>query len=322
MPELTNIEMWNIDRQRYMAFCERFSAQMPLFFHSWWLDAVCGPDSWRPIIQDSGACIWPVYMKRKFFIHYATQPPFTPLLGCWAPDQPITAPEITHWLQQCWPLPYLVQHQAGTPADNLVFHSANFTLTPYLQYLIPPEIKADQLFRNFNENARRNIRKANQQLTITEETDTAILHQLVTMSYQRHHIPFTTSKETLQSIYQALSERKQGVIWTAKDTQNRIHAVILLAWDPHTMYYLAGGLDHHIPQVGASRWLLWNAICTSREMGLAFNFGGGLTPSIDAIYQSMNGQPVPWVRMTYASSPFLGKSIQWLKNWLHRSEKL
>lgn len=269
------------------------------------------------MVHQDGKGVWPAFMKRKLFIQYATQPPFTPLLGYWTPNQSVTAEAIAQWLHQHRPLPYLIQHQAGAESDNQAFIQANFNVKQYVQYVIPSGENGEVLFRHFNENARRNIRKADQYLTFEEATDANTLHQLVTLSYQRHQIPFTTGLAAVQRIHQALLERHQGVIWTAKDAQNRIHAAILLAWDHQTMYYLAGGLDHRFPQIGASRWLLWKAISKSREMGLAFNFGGGLTPSIDAIYQSMHGQPVPWVRMTYTSSPFLGKGILWLKKWLH-----
>lgn len=274
------------------------------------------------MVHQDGKGVWPVFIKRKLFIKYATQPPFTPLLGYWTSNQSITAEAIAQWLQLCRPLPYLIQHQAGTELDNQAFLKVNFNVKQYVQYVIPPGQNGEQLFRHFNENARRNIRKADKHLTFEEATNATTLHQLVTLSYQRHQIPFTTDLAAVQRIYQALLERDQGVIWIAKDAQNRVHAAILLAWDHQTMYYLAGGLDHRIPQIGASRWLLWKAISKSREMGLAFNFGGGLTPSIDAIYQSMQGQPVPWVRMTYTSSPFLGKGIRLIKKVLHRNEVL
>jgi lipid II:glycine glycyltransferase (peptidoglycan interpeptide bridge formation enzyme) len=216
----------------------------------------------------------------------------------------------------------LIQHQAGNEVDNQVFSKANFTVTPYVQYVILPIQNSEQLFRQFNENARRNIKKADKHLEMVEDTAVDTLQELITLSYQRHQIPYTTGLEVVQRIHQALLERDQGIVWTAKDDQGRIHASILLAWDHQTMYYLAGGLDHRIPQVGASRWLLWKAINKAQEMGLAFNFGGGLTPSIDTIYQSMQGLPVPWVRMTYTSSPLLEKGIQMIKKVMHRKEDL
>ena len=65
-----------IDKELYKSFDER----LPIFFRSWWLDAVCEGGEWHAEAHQTGGeydSVFVYFLKRKFGLKYIVMPPLT-----------------------------------------------------------------------------------------------------------------------------------------------------------------------------------------------------------------------------------------------------
>ena len=300
---------WIIDLPLYEQRVRQLQHQIPLFFQPWWLDAACGPDHWYPLCHPTEALIWPVFLRQKGPFRYLTMPPLTPRLGTCPPQLPSDA----DWteLRRLFPgLIYCLQHFSTEIPPK---RAENGVLTPRHHYSIERTGDTGILWDNTHTLARRHIRKSEQLLTLQPNADPDQLYALMQRSLARHGVSHLLSPARFRLMVEASLTAGQGAVWAAKDDSGQIHAAIWLVWDHQSVYYLAGGLDDRIRQVGASRWLLWKGM--ELAQGRRFDFGGGMSPSVGQVYASLGGQITPYTRMVWYPHPLVRKTVLQLKKW-------
>ncbi len=237
------------------------------------------------MVHEPSQTIWPVFFARKWGIRYATMPPLTPRLGWWQAEMeyPDNAPRAP------FGVPYQVV-QFGT--NNMMCQwltGHGFKVRERGYFDIDGPFDADLLRGNMSKMAQRQLGKAQRYLHITEETDAMRLHQMMERSMARHGMRQTIAQITLGNMVGAALQREQGRVLTAFDQQGNAHATAFFLWDNHTVYYLGGGLDERLPQLGASRWLLWQGLQIAAQTGKTFEFGGGNDKGVGEVYASMGG---------------------------------
>lgn len=277
-------------RELYKKLAVEKEANLPLFYQPWWLDAAVGSENWEPWVHPSGV-LWPCIRKRILGLSYRTQVPFATGIG-WYSEQDI--PDIPAMLQQ----KNILYWQCSVPEPQaLALHKHGFSAMAALNYVIPAHTQEAFLWRKMNELSRRNINKADKLLQIRENPPVDQLHALITRSLKRNGIRMRYSRQWLHNLLEIALQKDAASSLAAQDAQGNVHAVALLVRDAQKVYYLFGGLDERIPQVGASRLLLWHGIRAALQQGRTFDFHGGNTPGVAQVYASMGGEPIPYVRM-------------------------
>ena len=79
---------------------------------------------------------------------------------------------------------------------------------------------------------------------------------------------------TVQRIYHAVSEHKQGRIMTAVDKDGLVHAMVFSLWDEKSYYYFLSSRNPDVADNGAVSLLIWNALQHARALSLQFDFDG------------------------------------------------
>ncbi|MFZ4476205.1 MAG: GNAT family N-acetyltransferase [Saprospiraceae bacterium] len=317
--DATNVLKLQKSAALYQNLATELAPQLPLFFQPWWLDTLLGMHQWLPFAHDNGM-IWPVLLKKKGPLCYLTQPPF--IMGnAWFPSEnTIQLPDIPFLMKQFPTSLYWQITASSAQAKHL--EQAGFTTRPAYTYQIDRKEDPAQLWRNMNELSRRNISKAGKSLQCQVSADAGILHALSERSLRRHKLPMRYTAAQLQTLLDACIAHNQGAVYTAVDQDGAIHAASFFVWDQRSCYFLLGGLDDRLPQLGASRFLLWQGIQMALKRGLHFDFHGGMTPSVGQVYASMGGQKTNYCRVERYRSPFLKIAVRTAKEIYAPNDRL
>ena len=310
-------------KQSYREIC-RQRKELPVFFQEWYLDAVCEDGEWDVLIgryKDQTAAVFPYFMKQKWGFRYFTMPHFVKHLG------PFLFPEfreprpgiriLQELIEQLPPIASFKQDFHPTLTNWLPFYWSGYEQTTRYTYWLDLTQSTTNLFDNLNRNMRRNIRKAEHQVSILEDLPLETFYLINQKSFQRQGIPIPYSFELLERHDKALQSHQARKIFYAKDEQGNIHSVAYLIWDNHTAYYHLSGDDPTYRQSGSGIYLIWKAIRYAREeLGLSvFDFEGSMLEPVETIRRQFGAQQQPYFRIRkYHSNAKL--AVDWLRGKL------
>jgi lipid II:glycine glycyltransferase (peptidoglycan interpeptide bridge formation enzyme) len=259
--------MTNKDKYRQLCAME---STIPLFSQDWWLDCVCGEDKWDVLLIEKNNVIeasFPFYMPVSKAI---TMPLLTQTMGIWF-NPAFTHPKYDKELfrkqrlceeliQQLPTFSSFLQNFHHTFTDWLPFYWAGFKQTTRYTYLLQDILDKENLWNQFNEDARRNIQKAKNKhgLEIKQDLPVDDYLKIVAKTYERqgktsYHIP------VLKRLIEVVLSRNQGKIWGAYDSENRLHAAIFIVWQNDCAYLLSSGGDPELRKSGGKALARWQA---------------------------------------------------------------
>src|SRR4029077_18355113 len=99
----------------------------------------------------------------------------------------------------------------------------------------------DAVWQRFNENARRQVRKAEKQLAVRTDLELATFYELNAETFQRRGVPVPYEFDALSRLDRACTERDARRIFFAVDSQDRVAAAAYVVWDRNAAYYLLAG---------------------------------------------------------------------------------
>lgn len=287
---------------------------LPLFHRPEWLDAVC---QWEAVVYQKGNDVWglwPLPIAEQAGLKRITQPYLSPYLGpvVFYPEGQKNASRIAHEKQVLGELIKLLPNYASldvkcAPAltNGLPFLWVGINQTTRYTYILDNLTDTAATFADFKDNVRREVRKAEKQLSISSASSINALFELKKASYQakKQSLPF--GLPFVEGIYKTATTHNWGQVLEARDGQNQLHASILLVWDNETMYYLLGAADPQHNNSGAMSLLLWQGIQLATEKGLAFNFEGSMIPAIERFFSAFGGNLTPYHHITHERSKLL-----------------
>jgi lipid II:glycine glycyltransferase (peptidoglycan interpeptide bridge formation enzyme) len=286
-----------------------------IFQEPWWLDA-SAPNAWQSIeIEKNGKTVarLPYAIEKKKGLTLITAPPYTHTLGPWlAPTNAMKYAKhlseqkdlLTELIDRLPPHDYFVQKFHPSITNWLPFHWKGFTQTSAYTYTIGDLSDLDAIWAGFQENTRREIRKAQkQQLLVESSEDIDYLYYLSKVTFERQNIdyPASSTVEKIRQIDRACASRQRRKILLARDSQGKIHAGIYLVWDENSAYYLVGGADPEFRTTGAMSLLLWEAIQFSATVTKQFDFVGSMNESIERFVRGFGGKQVSYFVITKMS---------------------
>lgn len=288
------------NQDTYRAFCAA-EPSVPLFLKDWWLDAVC--HSWDAAVVRNGdniSGIWPYAIERKINVSILRDQVLTPYMGPFVfyphdlkpskrdnfQHETLAAlledmPEVKVWHLSAFP----GLKQVGLFTDN------DFDVQVRQTFIMPLHEAVDDIFSRLNEDYRRNVRKADKELTISNEPE--MLHQLwayqkATLDKKDVRMHFTQLQ--LQTIFDACTEHNCTALWVARKN-NEIQAIVWHVWDEVNAYYLAGSKNPVARDNRAMTALLWHAIAHSKTMGKqGFDFEGSMDPGVEKFFRNFGGK--------------------------------
>ncbi len=289
--------------------------KLPIFFKSWWLDAVCVGKWDAAILQNDGTVIavWPYQIERKMGIKLLRNPILTAYLGPFKIEDKV---ENKDWVEQLWemlPNPGLTQWTT-TPefSDDVFFYKKVENKTSRVTHYLDLKKTEEQLWKEMHPTRRNAIRKGLEELTIEEST--LNIEQFIagnTASFEKKNKSFPYSVPFLRKITDAANANNASICFSAKDATGNAIGALWLAFDNQKMYYLLSGIAPDSNR-GAMALLTWTAILSAQKMGIEiFDFEGSMDAGIARFFQRFGAN-----KINYNEYNIVNSTVWKLKNKL------
>jgi hypothetical protein len=286
-----------------------------LFTQPWWLDAIA-PNCWdQVVLERDGVPLarFPYMIKRRFGLTLLTMPPLTQHLGpFYSIDSQKTATYLsreTRLLNELIDgLPsfdYFNQRFHHSQTNWLPFYWRGFRQTTHYTYVLQDLTDPDRLWAGFRDNIRREIRKAQKQVTIRSDLSLDEFWILMEKTFKRQNLKPPYPREAVERLDLACDQRGQKKIFCAEDSAGQIHAAIYIVWDDQSAYYLMGGGDETYRRSGATSLLMWEAIQFAATVTRKFDFEGSMLQPVERFFRSFGAVQMPYFRISKVQSPIL-----------------
>ncbi len=315
-------------KETYRKFCKT-EKDLPIFFQDWYLDAVCHPGTWDAAVSLQNGeivAVMPYFLKQKWGFRYFTMPHFVKHLGPYIRPQ-FRAPKVSHsilqdLIQQLPKIDAFKQDFHPTLTNWLPFYWKGYQQTSRYIYILDLQPEIAEIRRNINRNMRRNIKKAEAKLTITDKFPLETFYAINKKSFKRQGVNIPYSFDLLKKHDKALQAHGARKIFYAVDEQKNIHSAAYLIWDQVSSYYHLSGDDPAFRSSGSGIFLIWKAIeYTKIELGLTtFDFEGSMMAKIEAIRRQFGAQQLAYSSVwKYHSRTY--KLLDWLQEKLKKSSE-
>lgn len=311
--------------EQYRALCAEESS-IPLFSQAWWLDATAGPGGWDVALVEKGGAIvasMPYVSRKRYGLTILGQPNLSQTLGPWLRE---TGSKLStrlaqekDWLQeligQIPPFAHFIQNWQWQLTNWLPFYWAGFSQTTRYTYILHDLTDDQRLWQGFQENIRREIKKAGNRFNLQVRDDLSVDDFLVlnrmTFSRQGMDLPYTEA--FVHSLDQACAARQARKILIAEDDQGRRHAGVYIVWDQNSAYYLMGGGDPELRNSGATSLCMWEAIKFAATVTQRFDFEGSMIEPVEKFFRAFGAQQTPYFSVRKTPSHIL-KTVHFLRN--------
>lgn len=304
--------------RRFAADCR----QLSIFMQPWWLDAVAGEENWSAVMaihkEEGTLAALPYCTHKSRGLRMVRQPLLTPHLGPWfrLPDTDTAQrsgikEKLWYWeltaalLDNLPSAQYYLHHLDPAVSDWLPWHWKGYRQTTRYSFRLQLDRSETVLFSQLKGNIRTNIRKASEQVTISDDQDWQRLYRLMehTFSRQDKRIPLTPS--LVERIWLAARKNEAARIWLATDKDGKDCAAVMCVWDRHCAYLLLSGIDTARGNLGALHLLYWEAVRSFCGKLPWFDFEGSMLPGVAPVFLSYGTEQVPFFRVTRIPSRVL-----------------
>lgn len=162
------------------------------------------------------------------------------------------------------------------------------TRQTFLIDLVPDEVV---LLSNMKESLRRNIKAAETEFEIVNDTDAIT----TLFEYQKHTL---SGKDVMQAhsllnmqlLLRECIQNDSAALWIAKKG-NEIQAIVWNAWDARCSYYFMGAQKPGNDNYRAMPALLWHCMKEAKKRGnTIFDLEGSMDPGVEKFFRSFGAQ--------------------------------
>lgn len=288
------------NKEQYRNICAQKTG-LPVFLQHWWLDAVAG--NWDVAITMKGDVVtgvWPYTIEQKIGVSVIRTPKLTPYIG---PHVffPADLKEVNRDGFEHETINELVKQMRAAKVWHIatqpglkqagLFKNEGLQVSVQQTFLIDLKQEETTLFANLKESLRRNIKSANAELEMVN--DTSQLHTL--FEYQKH----TLSRKDVSQAYGYADMRRlmdaaitnnSAALWLAKK-QDDIQAMVWNVWDAERSYYFMGAQKPGNDNYKAMPALLWHFIKEAKARGNTyFDLEGSMDPGVERFFRGFGGR--------------------------------
>lgn len=295
---------------------------LPLFFHPWYLDAVCEGGRWEMAqVERAGrtAGVWPIFIKEKWGQRYVTMPPLCRMMGPYLhPDDLGTRHErsIMEALMDQLPRLQALAQDCHHQFENwLPLYWRGFRQTTRYSYVLTNTGNIEDTISGLASDYRTNkIPKAQRRVQVEATENLEAFLSVHNGSYIRQGMKPPVEPQLLNRLDEALREQhRRRIFWALDRDDGAPHAAAYIAWDDRSAWLLMAGEHPEKRQSAASVLVTWEAIRYAfEELGLPeFNFAGSMIQSVERVRRQFGAVQRPYFRIEKEWSWFwrVGKSI-------------
>ena len=276
-----------------------------LFEQPWWLDIVA-PGQWHEVFvrdaQDNIIARMPYVLKKKWYRNIINMPYLTQSLGPWMKDRTFK-PGNTQLHEQKEIISELLRQLPPTRSFTMTMHSSNeyilpyrwngFTYSPSFSYRINDLSNLDVVYNNFNKTAKKNIRRSEKEIIISNEPDIDLLMDVMETTFRHQNRKYPGDINLERKVVQTCEETGHGRMFIARDKEGNVHAASYLVFDEKCAYALLGGSDPAFRNSGAKSYVWWEEIKFASRVSKAFDFEGSNIEGIENFVRQFGGVCTP-----------------------------
>lgn len=294
----------NIDL--YRALCDR-EHSIPLFSQAWWLDATAGLGNWDVALVKKGDEILaslPYALKKRYGFTLLSQPALTQTLGPWLRDSEGKSAKrlarekdlMEGLIDQLPAFDRYAQNWSWQISNWLPFYWRGYSQTLRYTYVLPDLTSLDAIWRDAQENIRRDVRKAENRfgLRVREDLSVDEFIRLNKLTFSRQKMALPYSEEYVKRLDKACVERQARKILIAEDQDGNQHAGVYIVWDKNSAYYLMGGGDPELRNSGATSLCMWEAIKFAAKVTKRFDFEGSMIEPVERFFRAFGAVQAPY----------------------------
>ena len=158
-------------------------------------------------------------------------------------------------------------------------------------FLLELEESEQTLFLNMKDATRRNIRTAEKEVTVTNSPE----HLKDLYEFQKNTLgkkgrSLNCSLSYMQKLMDACIAHDAAALWTAKDSQGKVQAIVWQVWDEQCSYYFMGGQNPDNNSYRAMSLLLWHTIKEAKVRGNnIFDLEGSMDEGVERFFRNFGG---------------------------------
>ena len=263
------------------------------------LDLLTGDDTWHALVQDDYETVMPLPTRKKGVLKYVYTPFFLPQMGIFYRQdiRPSVYEGFLEEISKHYVLADLLMNgQNALDCEELQFppHFVSYTLSMHLPY--------NELYSQFHENTRRNIKAAQKQqsrVTVQEEKIADIIALFRTNKGSEEAVHFRENDYArLQQVADYLLIHNLLEVYGVRTVGNQLAAGALFVNDGKRRWFWFSGRDNQLSETKPMFLLLDTYIRDHAESDLCLDFNGSSNPNVARLYQGFGGEKlfIPFVR--------------------------
>lgn len=295
---ISYIPQQQIDKAKW-DHCINLAANGLIYARSYYLD-ITAP-GWDALVLNDYEAVMPLPIRKKWIFSYLFEPPMTPILGVFGNDIP--AALVTAFLQSIPPgirfWDYSLNHfnplvQGAYPA----YTRSNF--------ILPLNNSYKNLVQQYNENTRRNIRKAvKMDCVIKKNIPVDDVIDICRKEFPKFTKVTPDLFDQIKTIFQHPGH--QSIAYGVQNSGGDLLATAAFLFCNKRAYYWLVGNNPENRKYNASSLLVDAFIQDYQAQPLLLDFEGSDQPGIADFYRKFGGQPEPFTTIYYNKLPLLFK---------------
>ena len=259
------------------------------------LDLLTDGDTWHALVENDYEAVMPLPTRKKGVLKYVYTPFFLPQMGIFS-EREITPQKVADFLYEIsrhYVLADVLMNEkteSGHGDHEFISHSLSLNLA------------YNELYSQFHENTRRNIKAAQKQqvrVTVQEEKIADIIALFRTNKGSEEAVHFRENDYArLQHVADYLLGHNLLEVYGVRTVQNELAAGALFVKDGNRRWFWFSGRDNSLSESKPMFLLLDTYIRDHSESDLYLDFNGSSNSNVARLYQGFDGKryTIPFVR--------------------------
>lgn len=248
----------------------------------------------------------PLAWNKKYRVYYLYQPFLTAQLGVFG--NKLTAEIIEAFIKA---IPSHYRYWDFYLNHQNVFPLSNFSLYQRSNFVLSLESTYEELFRNYRENIKRNIKKAIQ-VGCSAETgfEEEKVIQLAMQQMKNQSKETTDNINRFRKLYKILYEKGMATTYGILSVQKELLASAIFFYSHNRAYYILVGNHPNGKTIGASHFLIDSFIKDHAGKKIVLDFEGSDIRNLAFFYSSFGAVEEKFAAIRLNKLPFY---LKWLK---------
>jgi hypothetical protein len=281
--------------------CVQKSPAGHLYACSWHLDSIAG--NWSGLVQNDYEAVMPLPERRKFGVNYIYQPIFSQQLGIYSPSQ-ILQGQLSEFIQS---LPRTYKFVETNLNFTNCVSTDGHEITPRINYELELRSSYAAIEKGYSSNTRRNIKKAINEITLSDTIDIGEL-----LSLKRSVDTFRRSDShylRIERYMLAVMQKSGGEIIGARVKEHLVAAAFFAHFGKR-IYYFIPASNAEGKNLSAMYGIIDHVIRKNASSHLILDFEGSVIPGIARFFRGFGAAGINYCNLRINRLPW---PVKWIK---------